>query len=477
VRPTRRLFLPAAALALLAIQGVSTPVIAGPIPGQGTWETTLQPRDFGNDGSIDAYYDTVLDLTWLVDANFAQTSGFDTDGFMTFSQANTWAAGLTLFGSSDWRLPTVTPVNDTANFNTNFSNNGSTDFGYAKTNVGWGEDSEMGYMYYVHLGNKGRCPPNDGSPGSCAQQSGWGLSNTGPFENLLADFYWTDEALGSSGAWGFGFRDGSQVNFSQFGFGRAWAVHAGDLIGPPPPPPGTLVTHASYDGVGLPAAPVWARSPEDGNFPGVTVTVIDAPRPSLEIHDQGTAFGTRGRYQASPTAEQLARAQTEGWFLRVLLQVPFAGDALDQSIMTEFGEPAGGKRYLLNWGSNASGDPIVGFFGDARTHTVTGAGTDFVLYELAWSPDTQLATLLVNGEVIFSDYAGFNSALTAARVDFGSGSSATTGRGRFALVEWGTGPLVPPTPQTVPIGALPLLGLGLACFGAAVSRLRRGAST
>ncbi len=39
-------------------------------------------------------YDDVLDITWLADANYAQTSGYDSDGRMNFSAANTWAAGL-----------------------------------------------------------------------------------------------------------------------------------------------------------------------------------------------------------------------------------------------------------------------------------------------------------------------------------------------------------------------------------------------
>jgi hypothetical protein len=142
-------------------------------------------------------------------------------------------------------------VNDTANFNTAFSNNGSTDVGTAKTGVGWGEDSEMGYMYYVHLGNKGFYVPNDSNPGNFSVvQSGFGLSNTGPFANLLADYYWTDKAFGSSRAWYFGFIDGGQDRSNQSGNGfqgrsgfRAWAVHSGDLIGPPAAPvplPGAL---------------------------------------------------------------------------------------------------------------------------------------------------------------------------------------------------------------------------------------------
>jgi len=47
------------------------------VSGQGTWETTLQPRDLsGSPTTIEAYYDTVLDITWLVDANYARTSGY-----------------------------------------------------------------------------------------------------------------------------------------------------------------------------------------------------------------------------------------------------------------------------------------------------------------------------------------------------------------------------------------------------------------
>ena len=39
---------------------------AAPISGQGTWETTLQPRDLdGDPTTIEAWYDTVLDCCGL----------------------------------------------------------------------------------------------------------------------------------------------------------------------------------------------------------------------------------------------------------------------------------------------------------------------------------------------------------------------------------------------------------------------------
>lgn len=48
---------------------IAAPVLAGPIPGQGTWESTLQARDLTGDNVADAFYDSVLNITWLADAN------------------------------------------------------------------------------------------------------------------------------------------------------------------------------------------------------------------------------------------------------------------------------------------------------------------------------------------------------------------------------------------------------------------------
>ena len=68
------------ALGLLLSCGVAQ---SAAVSGQGTWETTLQARDVDANGVVDAYYDTVLDITWLADANYVQTSGYDADGKMT----------------------------------------------------------------------------------------------------------------------------------------------------------------------------------------------------------------------------------------------------------------------------------------------------------------------------------------------------------------------------------------------------------
>ncbi len=54
-----------------------------------------------------AVYDTDFNITWLADANYAKTSGYDSDGMMVWALANTWAAGLNVGGYTGWRLPTA----------------------------------------------------------------------------------------------------------------------------------------------------------------------------------------------------------------------------------------------------------------------------------------------------------------------------------------------------------------------------------
>ena len=83
-----------------------------------------------------AVYDTVSHLSWLKDANYAQTSGYDADGQMTWADANTWANGLTVGGFTGWRLPTAL----------NADGSGPCGPGYNCTT------SELGYLYYTDGG-------------------------------------------------------------------------------------------------------------------------------------------------------------------------------------------------------------------------------------------------------------------------------------------------------------------------------------
>lgn len=203
-------------------------------PGQGTWETTLKSRDFNGDSIVDAYYDTALNITWLADANYALTSGFNLDGLLLRSEAAAWASGLNVSGVDGWRLPTLSPVNG-IEIQYVFSSDGSTDWGHAATGIGWGKASELGHMFYVTLANKGLC--NSMGPGTAVvcdefEQPDTGLINTGPFVNATSGEYWTDTAFAirPDDFWFFDTRDGRQDGNIPFFANRAWAVRSGDVV-------------------------------------------------------------------------------------------------------------------------------------------------------------------------------------------------------------------------------------------------------
>jgi hypothetical protein len=169
---------------------VSSTSHAAPVSGQGTWETTLQGRDLDNNpATFEAYYDTDLNITWLANANVAG------DVFKNLPETNTLVAGLDINGVTGWRLPIINPGHS------------------ADTPSTIGDlDSEFGHMYFVTLGNLGFCDPNfPRTSTGCIEQPGWGLSNTGPFSNLLAEYYWFDTELvvNPDDQWCFSFNNGT----------------------------------------------------------------------------------------------------------------------------------------------------------------------------------------------------------------------------------------------------------------------------
>ncbi len=157
-----------------------------------------------------AVYDDVAQLTWLRDANYAQTSGYDGDGQMNWSTAMAWADGLSIGGVDDWRLPGGQMVT----------------YGYNQTT------SEMGNMFYNVLG---------GTDGSSITITHSNATNYDLFQNIQSSLYWSGVESELLLAWGFGFANGFQ---SAGGFKSnnlfAWAVRSGDVGGNPVPAPGTL---------------------------------------------------------------------------------------------------------------------------------------------------------------------------------------------------------------------------------------------
>ena len=207
-----------------------------------------------NDRGGGLIYDDVLDVTWLQNANYGAGSSYDdssstTDGRMTWENAANWAANLSYFDSvrnvtySDWRLPTVEPVNGFS-FNESYSRNGSTDNGYSISAPGsaypGSTASELAYMFYINLGNSPYYLPGEPLQQGCTDSTC--LDNVGPFTNLQPSLYWsgTELAVGSDPnstdyAWDFDMNGGNQYGHRKDNEFYAWAVRPGDVAAVPEP--------------------------------------------------------------------------------------------------------------------------------------------------------------------------------------------------------------------------------------------------
>ena len=236
------------------------------MPGQGTWETTLLPRDLTGDSVADVYYDTVLDVTWLADANLAASETFGLPygadlgdhpadagaaayeetiagapphlrGAMRWGAALHWIDAMNAaayLGFSDWRLPRMLDIGGDGC--SPGPANAGTDCGYNVLTVGAGGTiySELASMFYDTLGNLGRVDA-DGN-----FQAGHGAVNTGPFMNLENARYWfgTDVATDPSAAWQFMMPWGEQSPVGKASILYVWAVRDGDVLAEEAPPGG-----------------------------------------------------------------------------------------------------------------------------------------------------------------------------------------------------------------------------------------------
>lgn len=202
------------------------PAQAQSVSGQGTWETTLQGRDINRnavaatDVSAVYLYDTTLGVTWLRNANV--------NGGMNWANANAWAANLTTGSGaaaiSGWRLPTMS----VANPDQGYSYDGSTAAG---DNVP-GSSSEMASLFFNTLGNKSSVDTSNNI------QAGYGLTNTGSFQNMQSFVYWlgTENASNLNYAWYFDTAYGAQSSRLKNTYFYALAVHTGDVMAPVPEP-------------------------------------------------------------------------------------------------------------------------------------------------------------------------------------------------------------------------------------------------
>lgn len=182
-------------------------------------------------------YDDILNITWLQDANYAKTSGYDADGRMAWDDAMAWAANLSFGGYDDWRLPTMI---DTGAPGCNYANSG-TDCGFNVQTYDAGSGtvfSELAYMYYFNLGLTGLFNPDDTERtdyGIFGNGTEFGQADIGLFVNLQSSAYWTGlEFVPRTDLAGvFATQNGQQGALHKLVMGSvpfAWAVRSGDVV-------------------------------------------------------------------------------------------------------------------------------------------------------------------------------------------------------------------------------------------------------
>ena len=201
----------------LRVWAVQTGDIAAPA-AINTWESTLQARDLDGDlSTIEAFYDTSLDITWLADAALSITESFGVADIFTngrlpsWEETNDWIVGMNAnggyLGRTDWRLPTIL---DTSNISEILGQNNDP------------SRSEMSWLFYITLGNVANNDEN-GNPNPNP-----GLENTAHFKNFQAYYYWTGTPYNASYAWAFAMQNGDQYNRAKYARAYALPVLDGD---------------------------------------------------------------------------------------------------------------------------------------------------------------------------------------------------------------------------------------------------------
>ncbi len=188
------------------------------IPGitmQAQADLVLIGQGTSTHGTYNLIYDTDLDATWY---DYSRS-----DGRIYHVYQTSWASALTVdFGGNiydDWRLPTTVDAPYVYGYD------GTTSGGYNITS------SEMGHLFYTELGNNAYNDTNGN------YQPDYGLTDTGDFQNLYPEYYWSDTyyTAENNSAWAFHFGYGITNKRIRGNSHYALAVHDGLVVMPEPP--------------------------------------------------------------------------------------------------------------------------------------------------------------------------------------------------------------------------------------------------
>ena len=253
----------------------------------------LSIRDLDGDWSNghEGVYDDVLDITWLADANIAESNSFGHSGNSSLStgydnlyssyfggplfsmpsaidyvQAVNENNGVGYLGHSNWRFPKIVPLSNgqyisggmTFQGTYRHRYDGSSDEGfnitapvseYNPTGASEGEiRNELAYNYYNNFQAKAPSSGNNinGAAENRYPSSIWGLNNSEDTESVdlfinlgTYDRYWTDFYTGgNSNSWlSFKMETGQTVGSGYNNGARVWLVHDGDIGASPVPLP------------------------------------------------------------------------------------------------------------------------------------------------------------------------------------------------------------------------------------------------
>ena len=202
----------------------------------------LSIRDLDGDwfNGHEGVYDDVLDITWLADANYVNTSGYSTmvAGAINWSEAQLFVNQLSLGDYNEWRLPSVGSSPSTG------------------SNIASGE---IGYMIFTNLENSSDPAYQElQNPNASFTNSGYG-STIESFSNLSFDgysSYWYDEdniySYDMDRAWSFYTWSGYQDFNYKHNRAYVWPVHDGDIGASAVPLPAGIYLFASgLVGLGL----------------------------------------------------------------------------------------------------------------------------------------------------------------------------------------------------------------------------------